>query len=87
MAKTLIQEYFYKFLPTLGDLTTYNEEPRIIDHFVDGCMVRFHIEWWPQENEKPQMVEIHVTIRNTKNKIYKKAWVYFKDDDWYFQHY
>jgi len=87
MPNSLIKQYFYANVNNIGDLETYSEEPRIVDHLIDGNIVRFHIAWFPEENEKPKLLEIHVSIRSVKNKIHKKAWIYRKGEDWEIQEY
>jgi len=87
MPHSLIKEYFYPNVHLLGDLETYNEDVRYIDHLIDGNNVRFSISWFPAENEKPQLLEIHMSIRNIKKRLYKKAWIYKKENDWDIQEY
>ena len=75
-----IKEYFNKYLANLGDLETFNDEPRVIEYLDDGNKIRFHIDWFPEENEKPALLEIHLQVKINK-KIYK-GWIYRKKESW-----
>lgn len=80
---SLIKKYFNEHLEAdlLGDLTTYTTEHRIIEHMVDGYMVRYNISWWDREGDKPQLLEINMTIRGLANRgFHKKAWIYRNEE-------
>jgi len=81
-----IKNYFYKYLPHLGDLETYNEDARILDYFENGIKIHFLVEWLPAEGNQPPLLEIQITLRGIK-KYSIKGWVYRQGQDWDFQVY
>ena len=76
----LINDYLVKYQNDLGDLTTYNENNRVLE-FIDGeYKLRFCVGWLRSSNE-PDLLEIHMTLYNTtipvkRSNIVKQAWVY-----------
>jgi len=83
-----VRDYFYKYLPHLGDLDTYNEDVRTLDFIEEGAAhkIRFLVEWLPAEHNARPLLEIHISIRGASRHSLK-GWVYRNGDGWDFQIY
>ena len=87
----LVKQYLVKYQNELGDLTTYNENKRILEFIDEPYKVKFSIGWLRNQNE-PDLLEIHMVIYNTtipvkKCNIVIKAWIYKNGNDWDIQLY
>lgn len=81
-----VMNYFYKYLPHMGDLTTYNDEVRTLDYIEGTHRIRFHIEWVPAEVNEPAKVEISIAIRGLQ-RTSVKAIIHSRGNEWDFQYY